>query len=386
MDHSLSAQGKLPWDSNRYNKDIARTWMPITMILNAIVAVFNAALVLTVLRNRKLRVELAIYSWNGLFLTICSGNACYMTFCTIARALVWYQDQWSQSLCTQFSLLGSFFTSYSVLLTTAMALERIFMVTLVRRMSARTMLLCIGASIAVAGGGTAGNSSAQVVLTESGMLCAPLMSAWAGTGGVMLLLFSVAFLIGANAICYWKLRKMLIQKSVADTTSTMAKGSLTPNVKELNDPPPLSTLKSRVMTKSWANIGATSRASVFVKELVVQRRFAMRGVLSTLALGLTVIPDSVLTVYWSFYDKQAPMELEVATVVMIALTGLCDPLIVLAFDSKLRAAMLETMQLRRWFFFNSAATASDEEEGTTTTAPPRGGEVGLETEIRGEEE
>ncbi|KAI9222933.1 hypothetical protein BC828DRAFT_377220 [Blastocladiella britannica] len=357
----LSVQIMQPWDPHQFDKPFAQFWSPFVAGAMLLVGALNATMVLTAVLNRKLRAEVFQFASNALFFAMCTGNALYLLSCFCFHVKVWAEERWeqvhssntrrtsngnhqqNQDVCLLFAAIHVYFLTYAMSISIFMTLERLCMVLLVRRMPRRLVVVCIVTAIGIALANTTLSATAVPVIFVSGLSCGGAYPLWLGIFDLVVMCGTLVFLVCGNGLCYWKLRKMVkvVQSKSAIRTFAIS----------TNDGPDAPHAQSNISTVS-AN----------TKDNTMQRRFAIRGILAALATSFTIVPMSALIVYWSFLDRNGTHEVELATVLLISLTELLDPLIVLGFDAHLKAVMLEAIH-PRWRSSSTAPVAT----GTLTS-------------------
>ncbi|KAI9222926.1 hypothetical protein BC828DRAFT_377187 [Blastocladiella britannica] len=385
----LSTIAAQPWDPLRYDHGMEHIWSPIMLTVTALVGIMNGAVVLTALVNSKLRVQIALFAWNGLFFCMCTGNTIFMLGSLATTIQFWYAGQWDESLCTRLAGMNEFFMTFNVLLSICMTTERIVMVVAVRRMPPKFVIYCVGTAGLLAAGNAAVSGMRGSIIFASGLSCAHPYPLLVGITDVGLLMVAVSYLLGTftcihsvlmhynddeiwttckvgNILCVWKLQQMKHLRTRVMTVSSTIVSEKRPFI--LNSKNALAAFSSAISLNHMNNSN----------ESRIQRQFALRGALSAFATSLTVVPMIVLLCHWSFYDQAAPRELEIASLIMMATTNLVDPLIVLWFDRKLRSVMINAL-MPRWFVrrFRSDPSASTV-EGSEADRDPAG-EIGITT-------
>ncbi|KAI9218022.1 hypothetical protein BC828DRAFT_389752 [Blastocladiella britannica] len=309
-----------PWNPHHYDKSFARIWAMVTVVCMASAGLFNAALLLTLVSNDKIRRDNMQFSSNILFLVMCSGNAVYMTICALNTLTAWLNDHWDQPRCSLAASVHSFFLTFAMSISVFMTLERISVVMYSRRMPPRMVLVCVPIALILALSNGLLTFSNWPVIFATGLSCMSALPHWLGIFDEIILQSAICFLAVGNGLCYWKLSSMIKGTTVKSAIRTFA----------------ISTDQDRPH-----GISASTTGSLTTRENKLQHKFAVRGILAAFSLTVTVLPVSGLAAYFAFFDCNGPYWLEALGVLGVTFSDLIDPIIFLMFDPNLKNAMIQ---------------------------------------------
>ncbi|KAI9217492.1 hypothetical protein BC828DRAFT_391041 [Blastocladiella britannica] len=347
----LSALVGQPWDANRFDHQFALAWIPIIIGLMTPVLLLNTVVVATAILNSKLRVEIVFFAWNGIFFCICAGNALYTCITVGILAYTWQQQQWEQVCCISLSMVlpekknteklnfgqsfcarvaatNVFFLTLDMCLSICLTVERMSMVIFLTRVPPSYVAWSAVAAIGAAAGNTLISwFSSNPIIFASGLSCGGPYTLYISILDIVILISSLIFLIVGSTLCVWRLGR---------NKSSSARVMTAISFDALAVPEP----------KNSRKVPRMSLGNAQSKETRSQQRFALRGILSALSTSMTVIPMTCMLIIWAFYDRAAPVELELASLLAFVVGKFSDPVIVLIFDSKLREAMSSAFRRR----------------------------------------
>ncbi|KAI9222498.1 hypothetical protein BC828DRAFT_378315 [Blastocladiella britannica] len=269
-----------PWNPLAFDHAVERTWRPVIIFLPVVVILLNSIVVLTAAFNAKLRMEIALFAWNGLFFFMCVGNVLYAACVVGFEIKLSWAEQWEQVGCSQIAAINVFFVSFDMFISLCLTTERIFMVIFVRRMSPALVFWCAGLAVVLSAGNSFVSQLQSPFIFGSGLSCAVPYPLALGIFDMIVIATTLVLLIVGNTICIWRLRQMSLTTSVPLTMvdTHLSAAHKTTSFLE-NGPTPLLAQRNNA-------------------ERRIQRQFTIRGILAALSCGfvaLLIVPPLILT-------------------------------------------------------------------------------------------